>query len=144
VLQQLLSLRSPTDVKLVLAAAMPSSSSAAVQKIQASLGDVDLDSCFYREDVQEAASSCIIRSEATNSRTIVTHNALPEMRFDEFVRLADSLGSDAAWYHFEVPLHLTSLYSSCNDSDRPAGPNPRCHSEMHTLRAHEVQRGRER
>jgi len=112
VLQQLLTLRNPTGVKLVLAAVLPSSSSAAVQKIQASLGDVDLDSCFYREDFQEPASSYIIRNEANNSRTIVNHNALPEMCFDEFVRLSDSFGSDAAWYHFEVPC-LAPLCIRC-------------------------------
>jgi ketohexokinase len=103
VLQQLISLRNPNGLMLVLAAVLPSSSSAAFQQIETSLGpDVDLKSCFYREDFQEPASSYIIKNTANDSRTIINYNTLPEMDYGEFVKLADSLGDNVIWYHFEA------------------------------------------
>jgi ketohexokinase len=110
VLQQLISLRNPNSLMLVLAAVLPSSSSAAFQQIETSLGrDVDLKSCFYREGFQESASSYIIKNTANDSRTIISYNALPEMDYGEFVKLADSLGDNAAWYHFEVRGHFLAI-----------------------------------
>lgn len=72
---------------------------------------VDLYNCLYRNEHDEAASSYIIRSGATGSRTIVNYNALPDMTTREFVKIVHDLvraqdnrydfGADY-WWHFEV------------------------------------------
>lgn len=48
---------------------------------------IDLSHCIYREEFNEPISSYIISNASTSSRTIITHNVLPEMTFDEFVRV---------------------------------------------------------
>lgn len=63
---------------------------------------VRLDHCIYREQFQEPASSYIIKSQSTGSRTIVNYNELPEMTIEEFTQIADKLGPQATWFHFEV------------------------------------------
>jgi ketohexokinase len=62
------------------------------------------DHCLYREGREEAASSYIIRSSETGSRTIVNFNSLPEMSVGEFVRIADVFTEhgNECWWHFEV------------------------------------------
>jgi len=71
--------------------------------IKASFGPtVDLSHCIHREEFNEPASSYIIKSQQTNSRTIVNYNELPEMTTDEFIVMAEKLGYEASWYHFEV------------------------------------------
>jgi ketohexokinase len=101
---------------------------------------VNLDHCLYREDCSEAVSSYIIASEATSSRTIVNHNALPEMTLAEFVSIAGTMlsGSDHSseendiaagtiWFHFEGRIPDTTLkcigylreHSSFNDAGGP-------------------------
>ena len=69
---------------------------------------VNLSHCLYREDFTEPVSSYIIFSEATSSRTIVNHNALPEMTLDEFVDLtrevfepSNTKDVEQVWFHFE-------------------------------------------
>ena len=91
------------SVSLSLCSVLPSQRSVAVEEIRESLGPhVDLSCCIYRPEHSEAASSYIIRSLETGSRTIVNYNYLPEMQLDEFESMADCLGHGAAWFHFEV------------------------------------------
>ena len=71
---------------------------------------VDLTHCIYRDEYTELASSYIIKSRSTDSRTIVNYNELPEMTTKEFIVIADKLGSEASWYHFEACLFLSSNY----------------------------------
>lgn len=74
-------------------------------KIQESLGDfIQLKNCIYREDLSEPASSYIIMSQATGSRTIVNYNELPDMSYDEFSSAIEPFqtGTEAPWFHFEV------------------------------------------
>ncbi|GAD97361.1 ketohexokinase, putative [Paecilomyces variotii No. 5] len=90
----------------VLVAVLPAQSSPAVQFVRDSFGpNVDLTHCLYREAFHEPASSYIISSQATSSRTIVNYNELPEMTHDEFNALIDRLhlqnSGDGTWFHFE-------------------------------------------
>jgi ketohexokinase len=74
---------------------------------------VDLSHCLYR-DSDDPASSYIIRSEATGSRTLVNYNELPEMTVEEFVLVArafEALGEET-WWHFEVRVGRFHLYLS--------------------------------
>ncbi|KAB8067538.1 pfkB family kinase [Aspergillus leporis] len=96
VLQQL------TGVSLYLVSVLPAQSSAASQQIQSAFEPrVQLNLCIYREQYDEPASSYIIKSQSSGSRTIVNYNELPEMTLEEFKKIADELGSKAAWFHFE-------------------------------------------
>lgn len=106
VLQQLLD-HKQNAVGLGLLAVLPNASSAAVQEIRRSLGpNVNTSMCLYRKDHCEPASSYIIRSLESGSRTIINYNALPDMAYGEFVQVSDSLGTNATWYHFEVSQSL--------------------------------------
>lgn len=70
---------------------------------------VQLDHCIYRDDFNEPASSYIIKSQASGSRTIVNYNELPEMTVDEFMKIADALAPRSNWFHFEVYcVHLSA------------------------------------
>lgn len=104
-----------SDVKLHLVTCLPDAQAPATGKILASFGDgggvIDFDHCLFRVGHQEPASSYIIRSKATGSRTIVNYNELPEMMASEFQAVADAFarqgsgggdGGDAWWWHFEV------------------------------------------
>lgn len=104
VLQQLVPCTSPERGPLLnLVTVLPAQSSVASQRIIAEFEpQVQLSHCIYREQFEEPASSYIIKSQATGSRTIVNYNELPEMRFEEFSRIADELGPKAKWFHFEV------------------------------------------
>lgn len=64
------------------------------------------ETCLFRDGIAEAASSYIIRSEETGSRTIVSHNALPEMTLDDFIKSAEQVlqHTQHGWFHFEVKL----------------------------------------
>ncbi|KAI1815014.1 Ribokinase-like protein [Poronia punctata] len=71
---------------------------------------VDFSRCIFRQANQEPASSYIIRSAATGSRTLVNYNNLDEMTFQEFVAAVDDLDSEAAtWFHFEGRIPATTL-----------------------------------
>lgn len=111
VLQQLLRQRQEKEqgrkhVTVHLVSTLPSRTSAATAKILASFGRqpvANFAHCLYREGHDEPASSYIIRSQATGSRTIVNFNDLPEMTEAEFVAIADRFGKEAeTWWHFEV------------------------------------------
>lgn len=69
--------------------------------------DVNLESCIFRDDREDAAASWIVKSMQANTRTIVNFNDLSEMALGEFVdRVAPLLGneerSEEIWVHFEV------------------------------------------
>ena len=99
----MLDLHGDAAIGVALVSVLPNPSASAVQEIRKSLGSkVSTATCVYREGYSEPASSYIIKNLKNASRTIINYNALPEMTCDEFVQIADSLGSDATWYHFEV------------------------------------------
>lgn len=108
VLAQLLEFRAEktaaTTAPLHAVAVLPARSSPAIKEVQDSLGpNVDLSRCFSREECTEPASSYIIKSQETGSRTIVNYNELPEMTVDEFVKMTQDLPSGRRmWFHFEV------------------------------------------
>jgi ketohexokinase len=98
----------PKPVSLALCSVLPSQHSPATAQIASSLGpNVDLSTCIHREECTEAASSYIIRSSDTGSRTIVNYNGLPEMTLDEFRIVCGKLPSEhehkgeSLWFHFE-------------------------------------------
>jgi ketohexokinase len=103
VLQQLTA--HSADASLDLVAVLPASASVASQQIKSALEPrVKLAHCIYREDFTEPASSYIIKSQSSGSRTIVNYNELPEMSVGEFTKIADDLGPRSSWFHFEVCL----------------------------------------
>lgn len=110
VLQQLTSHES-TDEELPLAliTILPAKSSIASQQIRSAFESrVNLDHCIDRDGFEEPASCYIIKSQSTDSRTIVNYNDLPEMSLEEFTRAANELGPEATWFHFEVWLARSS------------------------------------
>lgn len=95
------------DLRMYLVSPLPSESSPATQRVKASFGEsspVSFEHCLYRDAHTEAASSYILRSEATGSRTLVNYNDLPEMTVGEFeaVMRRFSDDDDETWWHFEV------------------------------------------
>ena len=118
VLQQLLVCykarqESRSEVQLSLIATMPAQNSVDTAFMSSSLKGVDLGHCVFREESTDPVSSYIVSSEANNSRTIINHNALAEMTFDEFVSRADdilnSTSADQMWFHFEGRIPATTL-----------------------------------
>lgn len=108
VLQQLLD--KSYKLELSLCAVLPAENSEAVAFVRHSLDSkIRLDYCIYRSNFTETASSYIIKSLATGSRTIVNFNELPEMTVDEFVSKARAIGSRAEMYHFEGRLPDVTL-----------------------------------
>ncbi|KAL2370919.1 hypothetical protein BDBG_06300 [Blastomyces gilchristii SLH14081] len=110
VLQQLLGCRQQLNTisALYAIAVLPAKSSPATKELEASFGPscrVDLQHCIYREECSEPASSYIIKSTSTGSRTIVNYNELPEMILAEFVEIAGRLSAATVgsprWFHFE-------------------------------------------
>ncbi|KAL4726080.1 hypothetical protein ACLX1H_006757 [Fusarium chlamydosporum] len=103
VLEQLLA--EHDGLQLHLVSPLPNASSSATQRVVSSFGQqskIDFSHCIYRDKSTEAASSYIIRSEASGSRTLVNYNDLPEMTEDEFGNIARSFGADQeTWWHFE-------------------------------------------
>jgi len=95
-------------VHLYLVSSLPSADSQATSRIRESFGagsanKVNLSHCLFRSGVQEPASSYIIRSGATGSRTLVNYNELPEMTLEEFAEVADGFRDlGETWWHFEV------------------------------------------
>lgn len=90
---------------LNLVSVLPSLSSVTSDQIQKGLGDlVCLENCIYREQFSEPASSYIIMSQATGSRTSVNYNELPDMSLAEFITAVKPLRTvaDTPWFHFEV------------------------------------------
>lgn len=134
--------KNTVDVALTLVAALPTKSSPAIDFIAssfngravASLTDqraevivnddpsraVSMHHCLYRDGYDEPVTSYIISSEANRSRTIVNHNALPEMTFAEFTAISGDLlrsdryspdrpAEDQFWVHFEGRIPETTL-----------------------------------
>ncbi|KAH8839515.1 hypothetical protein MCOR27_004771 [Pyricularia oryzae] len=75
---------------------------------------IDLSLCLHRKGIQKTASSYIVRSNATGSRTIVNHNPLSEMEVDEFSQAAETWFSrmqaepSRTWWHFEGRIPKTT------------------------------------
>ncbi|KAL1952437.1 hypothetical protein VTO42DRAFT_5477 [Malbranchea cinnamomea] len=91
-----------TFAPLYAVAVLPRRTSPAIQEIEASLGSrVDIQHCIYREESSEPASSYIIKSRSTGTRTIVNYNELQEMTVEEFIRIVDNLPAGPKWFHFE-------------------------------------------
>ncbi|KAJ5178761.1 hypothetical protein N7492_001971 [Penicillium capsulatum] len=111
VLQQLIPPTSSEEEPLLnLIAVLPARSSVASQKIVDELKpQVQLTHCIYREQLEEPASSYIIKSQSTGSRTIVNYNELPEMTVGEFSRIADDLEPRVKWFHFEGRIPEVTL-----------------------------------
>ncbi|POR35233.1 Uncharacterized protein TPAR_04563 [Tolypocladium paradoxum] len=111
VLQQLLD--GHDDVRPYLVSCLPEQSSPATRRVIASFGSntrVDFRHCIYRQGHTEAASSYIIRSEESGSRTLVNYNDLPEMTTREFEDIVRSFSADQdTWWHFEGRIPDTTL-----------------------------------
>lgn len=97
------------ETTLHLVSCLPNAQATATRTILESFGTspdttIDFSHCVYREGYDEPASSYIIRSASTGSRTIVNFNDLPEMTANEFEEIADAFArqGDACWWHFEV------------------------------------------
>jgi ketohexokinase len=96
-------------IKLYLISCLPNAQAAATAKILASFGDgndIDFSRCLYRAGHDQPASSYIMRSADTASRTIVNFNDLPDMTAREIEAIADAFATDGhgdgCWWHFEV------------------------------------------
>ncbi|ETN43567.1 uncharacterized protein HMPREF1541_02726 [Cyphellophora europaea CBS 101466] len=97
---------------LHLISTLPSKQSQAVSNIASSLDPtVDIDHSIFRESHTEPASSYIVRSSTSGSRTIVNYNDLPEMTEHDFQSAAEQLLSDAEtwWFHFEGRIPEVTL-----------------------------------
>jgi hypothetical protein len=111
VLQQLVKYQDQ-PIALSLCSVLPAAHSQDLHEIKSSLPDVDFSTCVFRPDHVDAASSYIIRSEETGSRTIVNYNELPEMTLEEFVDAVYNVTkTDECWFHFEV-----RVLSTCGDA----------------------------
>lgn len=94
--------------RLHLQSVLPRSLSNATRFIMDSLPGINFEQSLFRQDHEEAASSYIIQSQATLSRTIVSINELPEMTADDFIsRIGTTAEDDVVqppqkrWVHFE-------------------------------------------
>ncbi|KAK8110377.1 uncharacterized protein PG998_006834 [Apiospora kogelbergensis] len=125
VLQQLLAQQQQSHkVTPYLISCLPSAEAPATARVRDSFGSdstVDFTRCIYRRGHDQPASSYIIRSEATGSRTLVNYNDLPEMTLDEFQTAIEGLDpQDDMWVHFEGRIPETTL--SCIQYLRQALP----------------------
>lgn len=131
VLQQLLKDRDEVQTHLV--SCLPRKSSDATRRIISSFGQgskIDFSHCIYRDENTEAASSYIIRSKESGSRTIVNYNGLREMDVDEFERVVREFSSDQeTWWHFEVSSHQAIIYHT-RQVTPCIGSHPRHTAEM--------------
>ncbi|KAJ5924431.1 pfkB family kinase [Penicillium verhagenii] len=109
VLQQLTAIFEQ-ELALNLVTVLPAKSSVASQQIISALEPrVQLSHCIHRDQFQEPASCYIIKSQSTGSRTIVNHCELPDMTVEEFVGIAEKLGPQATWFHFEGRIPKVTL-----------------------------------
>jgi len=99
-----------------LVTVLPARSSVASQQIRSELEPrISIGNSFYREDFEEPASSYIIKSQSTGSRTIVNYNALPDMTVAELTHVINALAPNTTWIHFEVcPMPRKSATNHCN------------------------------
>lgn len=100
-------------LQLHLVSPLPNTSSSATRHIISSFGaesNINFAHCIYRGASTEAASSYIIRSEESGSRTLVNYNDLQEMTQDEFEPIARGFDpGQETWWHFEVGSTSTSF-----------------------------------
>lgn len=112
------------NVELALVAALPARTSPSIRFIASSMNGsceetaaseqvdksgaaIDMRHCLFRQDFDEPVTSYIVSSTENRSRTIINHNPLPEMTFDEFAAIADdeiasmTVESGQLWFHFE-------------------------------------------
>lgn len=136
-------------VRLHLISTLPSISSSAIATLASSLtACVSIKHSIYREAHEEPASSYIIRSRETGSRTIVNYNDLPEMTLDEFTeavhkiaaethdahadgasrRGSSNIDSTGFWFHFEGRIPTVTL--SCIHFLRKSYPQARVSVEV--------------
>lgn len=117
VLNQLVAIDDSPLGPLYLLAVLPQEDSPACESISDSFdlpneaSRVSLRLCLHRPDHFEPVSSYIISSQATNTRTVVNHNDLSEMTFDEFKDcVAELLEVEGRiWFHFEGRIPETTL-----------------------------------
>ena len=124
----------PHDGELLLIADLPSKTSPQTRSIASSfegypytpartsssgqcIPAVDLQYCLHREDCLDPMTAYIMSSASTSSRTIVNHNPIPEMTFDEFVSITERIVNtakaseetiDELWFHFEGRIPETT------------------------------------
>ena len=142
----------PFAVELIAVAALPARTAPSIDFIASSFGAsfiatkteyatneddagesgsaVNMRHCLYRDGYNEPVTSYVISSAANRSRTIVNHNPLPEMTFQEFAAVADSLHrtmpacpvpvDDQLWYHFEGRIPETILECMAHLRNNPA------------------------
>ncbi|KAI1111127.1 Ribokinase-like protein [Nemania sp. NC0429] len=118
-------------VRPYLVTCLPSRSAPATARIIESFGVetvVDFSRCIFREENRDPASSYIIRSLATGSRTLVNYNDLAEMTLSEFVAATEGLGGHDTWYHFEGRIPATTL--QCIQWLRRSDPKARVSVEV--------------
>lgn len=101
-------------VALHLLAVLPDEHSASAKFICESIAGVNTAGMsLFRDGYEEAASSYIIQSQESRSRTIVSINKLPEMKIQEFKQRVESFASPLAaeemvWFHFEGRIPETT------------------------------------
>lgn len=136
-------------ISLHLISTFPSKSSPAIATFASSLTPrVSIKHSIYRETHGEPASSYIIRSRETGTRTIVNYNDLPEMTMDEFTQAVDKIAAESHdanadgahrrgssnidatgyWFHFEGRIPAVTL--SCIRFLRKTYPQARVSVEV--------------
>ena len=120
VLQELLESTEMEQMSLKIVAVLPARLSAGTKQVEESFtSGVDLQHCLCREAFGEPASSYIIRSRSSGSRTIVNYNDLPEMTAEEFFQIANNIDPKSSWFHFEARkiffccIYLYSFFLTC-------------------------------
>jgi ketohexokinase len=115
----------------ILVSVLPAQASTATRQIWQSLGPgINCDFCLHREDAQEAPASYIIRSQTSDSRTIINYNGLQEMTVEEFAQMADRLEPmDVGLYHFEVSISKNGRLFLTGFQ----GTNPRGDARVHAI-----------
>ncbi|CAN8095839.1 unnamed protein product [Discula destructiva] len=103
----------PEDLGLHLVTVLPNRESAATKKVLSSFSGtrVDVSHSVYREHQTEAASCYVLQSQATGSRTILSHNDLDDMTLEEFIDIAAAFkdrDGQTRW-HFEGRVPETTL-----------------------------------
>ena len=106
-----------TDIQLHLISTLPERGSPDCDKILSSFGAskarISFDRCLFRQGHRDAASSYIIRSDQSGTRTLVNYNNLPEMESAEVVELVTSFSPDDEYiFHFEVSVVVLSCSGS--------------------------------
>ncbi|OAQ63406.2 hypothetical protein VFPPC_09892 [Pochonia chlamydosporia 170] len=135
VLQQLVT--DKDNVKLHLVSCLPRQDAPSTRRILSSFGTasgINFGHCIYRQDHTEAASSYVIRSRESDSRTIVNYNGLPEMTCDEFAAIVREFDQhhrgEQTWWHFEVRGRIPETTLACIHLLRQRLPNAKISVEV--------------